>query len=161
MKKECTEEVALAKAEAYCSVAERCKADVVRKLGVWGAPMTSFEKIVNHLEEERYLDERRYAIAFTRDKYRFDQWGRIKIAQALKMKSISSRTVALAMEEIDEAEYLSLLTAMLKKKWQNIKAASDYERNGKLVRFAVSRGYEMDVVLDCMRHLGCEDGNLE
>ena len=51
--------------------------------------------------------------------------------------------------------------AMLKKKWQNIKAASDYERNGKLVRFAVSRGYEMDVVLDCMRHLGCEDGNLE
>ena len=103
MKKECTEEVALAKAEAYCSVAERCKADVVRKLGVWGAPMASFEKIVNHLEEERYLDERRYAIAFTRDKYRFDQWGRIKIAQALKMKSISSRTVALAMEEIDEA----------------------------------------------------------
>lgn len=161
MKKGCTEEVALAKAEAYCSVAERCKVDVVRKLEIWGAPVASFEKIINHLEEEKYLDEQRYAIAFARDKYRFDQWGRIKIAQGLKMKCISSRTVAIAMGEIDEAEYLSLLITMLEKKLQNIKAASDYERNGKLVRFAVSRGYELDVVFDCMRHLGCKDGNLE
>lgn len=161
MKKECTEEIALTKAETYCSVAERCKADVFHKLEIWGAPVASFERIVGHLEKENYLNEQRYANAFARDKYRFDQWGRMKIAQALKMKQISSKVISMAMDEIDEEEYRSILIALLQKKQRSVKAATDYERNGKLVRFAVSRGYELDFVWACMKHLGCEDGFLE
>ena len=123
--------------------------------------MASFEKIVNHLEEERYLDERRYAIAFTRDKYRFDQWGRIKISQALRMKSIAPDCISMALDEIDSEEYGSILMSLLQKKCRGIKASSDYERNGKLVRFAASHGYEMEEILRCLKQMGCGDESME
>lgn len=161
MKKGCTTDEARIKAEAYCSLSEHCKEDVFRKLEQWGAPVDSYESIMLHLEKEKFVDEQRYAIAFVRDKYRFNQWGKIKIAQALKMKHIPSEAVALAMQEIDENEYLAILTLLLQKKMPSIKAANPYERNGKLIRFAAGHGYGMAEILQCIRQLGCEDGDWE
>jgi len=161
MKKECTAEEARLKAEAYCSMAERCTDDVLRKLGQWGAPEDAHGAIVDALREERYIDDRRYAVAFVRDKYRFNQWGRIKISQALRVKHVALEDISAALEEIDEEEYESILVSLLQKKRQGIKANSDYERNGKMVRFATSHGYEMGEILRCMKQMGCEDEFVE
>ena len=161
MGKECSAEEARVKAEAYCSVSEHCTADVLRKLQSWGASEEDWEGIVRHLEEERYLDEGRYALAFVRDKYRFNQWGRVKIIQALRMKQVSSACIAEAMGGIDEEEYLSVLTRLLKRKQRSVKAASDYERNGKLIRFAAGHGYELGEILQCMKRIGLDDEYLE
>lgn len=161
MKKECTVEEARLKAEAYCSVAERCTDDVLRKLEQWGVPRSACGKVVDYLVDERYIDEKRYAIAFVRDKYRFNQWGRVKITQALRMKHIASVDISEALEEIDEEEYLSALTSLLEKKRKSVKASNDYERNGKVVRFAMSHGYEMGEILRCMKQMGCEDEFVE
>ena len=157
MKKEISAEEARIKAEAYCSASEHCASEVMGKLQQWGAPEDAWEAIVRHLEKERYIDECRYACAFVRDKYRFNQWGRIKIAQALRMKQISSSCISEALEEIDEGEYLSVLFSLLKRKARTVKASGDYERNGKLIRFAASHGYEMGDILQCMKKMGCDD----
>ena len=161
MKKEMSAEEARLKAEAYCSLSEHCKSEVLGKLQQWGAPEETWEAILNHLEKERYVDESRYATFFVRDKYRFNQWGRIKIAQALRMKHIPSACIDEAMEEIDEQEYLNILTSLLKKKVRSIKASNDYERNGKLVRFAAGHGYEIGDILLCMKRMGCDDEYME
>lgn len=161
MKKECTEEEARYKAEAYCSVSEHCVDDVFRKLEQWGVSAGSADAIVAHLVKEKFIDEQRYAIAFVRDKYRFNQWGRIKIAQALRMKRLSATCISTAMEEMDEAEYQSILLSLLERKWMSVKGRNDYERKGKVIRFAVSRGYEMDEILRCLKEVGCEDGDWE
>lgn len=161
MKKECTAEEARLKAEAYCSMAERCTDDVLRKLGQWGTPEDTHGAIVDALREEKYIDDRRYAVAFVRDKYRFNQWGRIKISQALRVKHVALEDISAALEEIDEEEYESILVSLLLKKRQGIKANSDYERNGKMIRFAASHGYEMGEILRCMKQMGCEDEFVE
>lgn len=161
MGKICTTEQALMKAEAYCSVAEHCKEEVLCKLKQWGAPLDSFETIVNQLEKEGFIDELRYAGAFVRDKYRFAQWGRQKILQALKMKRVPACHVTEAINEIDEEEYMDILTSLLRKKQKSIKANTDYERTGKLIRFAVGKGYEMGIVMDCLERIGCGDEHLE
>lgn len=161
MKKEMSAEEARLKAEAYCSLSEHCKSEVLGKLQQWGAPEKAWEAILNHLEKERYVDESRYATFFVRDKYRFNQWGRIKIAQALRMKHIPSACIDEAMEEIDEQEYLNILTSLLKKKVRSIKASNDYERNGKLVRFAAGHGYEIGDILLCMKRMGYDDEYME
>lgn len=161
MKKELSAEDARLKAEAYCSLSEHCKSEVLGKLQQWGAPEKTWEAILNHLEKERYVDESRYATFFVRDKYRFNQWGRIKIAQALRMKHIPSACIDEAMEEIDEQEYLNILTSLLKKKVRSIKASNDYERNGKLVRFAAGHGYEIGDILLCMKRMGYDDEYME
>lgn len=161
MKKECTEEEARIKAESYCALAERCTDDVLRKLEQWGLPRNVCGKVVDYLVDERYIDESRYAKAFVRDKYRFNQWGKVKISQALRMKHIASADISEALEEIDEEEYLSVLASLLEKKSRSVKADSDYERNGKVIRFAVSHGYEMGEILRCMKQMGCEDEFME
>ncbi len=161
MKKELSAEEARLKAEAYCSLSEHCKSDVVSRLQQWGVPEETWEAILNHLEKERYVDESRYATFFVRDKYRFNQWGRIKIAQSLRMKHIPSACIDEAMEEIDEQEYLNILTSLLKKKVRSIKASNDYERNGKLVRFAAGHGYEIGDILLCMKRMGYDDEYME
>ena len=161
MKKELSAEEARLKAEAYCSLSEHCKSEVLGKLQQWGAPEETWEAILNHLEKERYVDESSYATFFVRDKYRFNQWGRIKIAQSLRMKHIPSACIDEAMEEIDEQEYLNILTSLLKKKVRTIKASNDYERNGKLVRFAAGHGYEIGDILSCMKRMGYDDEYME
>ena len=161
MKKECTVEEARLKAEAYCAMSEHCTDDVCRKLEQWGVPLAEFDSILEHLKKEKYVDNRRYAIAFVRDKYRFNQWGRIKIAQSLRMKQIGSEEINLAMEEVDEAEYLDILTSAIRRKLPTIKAVNDYERRGKLVRFAVGRGYEVEKILQCLNRIGYEDDSFD
>ena len=161
MKKECTVEEARLKAEAYCAMSEHCTDDVCRKLEQWGAPLAEFDSILEHLKKEKYVDNRRYAIAFVRDKYRFNQWGRIKIAQSLRLKQIDSEEIKLAMEEVDEAEYLDILTSAIRRKLPTIKAVNDYERRGKLVRFAVGRGYEVEKILQCLNRIGYEDDSFD
>lgn len=161
MKKEMSENEARYKAEAYCSMAEHCRAEVMEKLYQWGASPMWTDGILNHLEQEGYIDSLRYAKAFVRDKYRFNQWGRVKIAQSLRQKHLDSSDIVVAMEEIDEEEYFTALEHLLTKKLLGIKAKNTYERNGKLIRFAASRGYEMDEILCCLKRIGCDDESLE
>lgn len=161
MKKEISENEARFKAEAYCSMAEHCRAEVMEKLYQWGVPSVWMEGILNHLEQEGYIDHLRYARAFVRDKYRFNQWGRIKISQSLRQKHLASADILVAMEEIDEEEYFSALEHLLERKLPGIKAKNTFERTGKLIRFAASRGYEMDEILRCLKRIGCDDEALE
>jgi regulatory protein len=149
--KELSEAEALGKAAAACSTTEYCCLDIVEKLKRWGVEPQAMERIIHRLEAERYIDEERYARAFVRDKYRFAKWGRIKIGGMLKQKDIASAVITRALrEEIDETEYRRLLREALLAKQKSIRADSDYERNGKLIRFAMGRGYEPEAIRSCL-----------
>ena len=91
---------ALARLSAYCSVAERCRADVEEKLLRWGLESKVRESVVFALERERFLDEERYCRAFIRDKYLFARWGKVKIEQALRAKHIASDVYAPLLDEV-------------------------------------------------------------
>lgn len=161
MKKECSENEARNKAEAYCSSVERCVAEVEAKLDQWGATPEIIEKVIKHLLAEKYIDQKRYSSAFVRDKYRFNQWGRVKIAQALRMKRIPADIINLGMEEIDEQEYHDILSALLEQKKKSVKAKTEYERNGKLIRFAIGRGFEMEAILRCVKQADYDEGYMD
>lgn len=145
--REFTDDELTYKAEAYCSSAERCPAEVEKKLVQWGGTPESVARIMAHLFKERYLDTSRYCRAFVRDKYRFNQWGRMKIVQSLRMKQLSADEIEEGLSEIDEDEYNEVLSRLLKQKAKSIKAGTMYERNSKLIRFAAGRGFLMDEIL--------------
>lgn len=156
MKANKEEELTL-KIETYCASAERCPSEAEDKLRKWGAEEETVTRIMTHLIKERYVDANRYSRFFTRDKYRFNQWGRIKIAQALRMKRISQEDIEAGLAEIDEQEYNKMLKDLLKKKAQSLKAASDYERNTKLIRFAAGRGFTMDEIMRHIKNNGSDE----
>lgn len=144
-----TDEI-LYKLAARCSTSEQCLSDVEAKLKRYDLSEEERTRILQHLVEEKYIDDKRYAEAFVRDKYRFNKWGRIKIAQGLRMKGIDNGTVNKAMELIDETEYLHILRELIKAKRKSIRGKSDYEVNGKLIRFAIGRGFEFAAIRSCM-----------
>jgi regulatory protein len=127
----------------------------------WGLPLEREEAVLQYLQTEKFIDEQRYSIAFVRDKYRFNSWGRAKIAQALKLKRIPSVCISKALEEIDDEEYMASLLDQLERKDRSVKARNDYERNGKLIRFAMGRGYEMGDILSCLKKMCCGDGDFD
>ena len=161
MKKEYTESEALYKAESYCSVAERCVFDVRMKLQQWGMASGAVDKIIENLIEDNFINERRYVDAFIREKQRLNHWGRTKMVQALRMKRLPTALIEEAMKEIVEDDYLSSLSSLLQKKKKDIKARNEYERYGKLVRYALGRGYEMNDIVHCLKKCGITDEYME
>lgn len=139
-----TEEELLNKTASWCSTCEHCISEINDKLKRQGASEKTTEHIIAKLLKEKFIDETRYARAFVRDKYRFNKWGIAKIRMALKIKQISSKDIDIACDEINKEEYLSILKDLIQAKRKSVKAKDEYEMNGKLIRFALSKGYEID-----------------
>lgn len=102
-------------------------------------------EIVEYLEENRYIDDSRFARAFARDKVKFSGWGKNKIRMALAMKRIPSAEISSALEEIDPEEYMAVAVNAAKAKARNLDL-SDYDDKGKLYRHLASRGFEGSVI---------------
>lgn len=130
------------KATAYCAVAEHCPEDLRHKLLDWGAQEAVVEEIVGRLLQEDFINEGRYCCAFVNDKFRYNKWGRMKIAYQLRRKGLPDEDIRNALESIDEEEYESVLMALLRAKMKGLRGRNDYELRGKLYRFAQSRGFE-------------------
>lgn len=150
MSAQLTDEEALSRVASYCSTAEHCRAEISEKLQRWGIAYETVIRILNQLEDEKYIDEERFCRAFVNDKYRFAKWGKMKIAQALYMKKIPKDLSWRCLNGIDEEEYLSILRDLLASKRKSVNATDDYELNGKLMRFAMSRGFELKDIKRCI-----------
>jgi len=151
MAKDFSFEELLHKSASYCSVSERCVSDVDEKLQKWKASDADRTKIIDRLIEKDFINEQRYAEAFVRDKFRFNKWGKMKISFALKTKGIDRHTIADALNQIDESEYEEMLASILKTKLKGLKYTDEYEKQGKLFRFAQGRGFEYGVIERVLR----------
>ena len=134
------------KASYYCSLSEHCEKQVREKLFQWECPKEYVEPIIEKLINQDYISEERFARAFVRDKFRFNHWGRIKIQTHLRALNISSENIGKAMDEISEDEYAEILDEIVEKKRKTIKKGTDLEVRAKLLRHALSRGFEYDLV---------------
>lgn len=137
----------LHKAAAFCSKSEHCITEVKEKLKSWHTDPLDSEAIIEHLIKEKFIDETRYCRSFINDKYKYNRWGRIKIAYALRTKKIADTLIHEAMDEvIDEGIYLENLHNLLKEKRKSVKGNNKQEINGKLFRFAAGRGFESNEI---------------
>jgi regulatory protein len=143
----------LHKAASYCSISEHCISEVEMKLNAWGVETGEATKIIQHLIEDDFINEKRYCIAFVKDKFHFNKWGKIKISYSLKQKGIDNKLISNALNTIDEGEYEEMLALLLKAKLKTIKWEYEYEKMGKLFNFAQSRGFESSIIDKTIRRL--------
>ncbi len=141
------------KAEHYCAFQERSHQEVRNKLYEWGLYGSEVEKMITELIQEDFLNEERFAIAYTLGKFRMKKWGRFKIRRGLKLKSVSEPLIRLSMKQIDEAEYLSNLETLLVKKNELLHEKDDFKRYHKLLNYALGKGYEADLIRDVLKVL--------
>ena len=148
-----TYEQMLFKASAYCATAEHCEADVRTKLQTWACAPEHIDKIIDYLKNENFLNDQRYCNAFVRDKFRFNQWGKTKIAMMLRTKNIAEETIAEAIDQIDDATYQQTVTTLLQTKLKGLKYRDEYDRKAKLIRFAQGRGFEYGIIAAAIEQL--------
>lgn len=151
--KKITYNQALSKAMAICSKAEKCISDIQTKLNDWGIEQSDAVKIIKTLIDERFLDEERFTRYFVRDKFKFNQWGRVKIAFMLKAKKIQPELIQQSLDAIDEDEYFEMLEKLLREKARKTKFMNEYDKKGKLYRFAQSRGFENEAIGTALKNI--------
>lgn len=154
IKKPVTPEQALVRLETMCARAEHCTYELREKMRGWGINPAEAEKIIGQLVKTKFVNDARFAQAYARDKITFAGWGRRKVAQALMLKRIDRQTVNEVLENIDTEVYAKNLMSALRQKLRQLGDAADtYEGRTKAFRFAVSRGYEPDLVAANLRKL--------
>ena len=72
---------------------------------------------------------------------------------ALLGKRIDSALVKKYLDDMDEGNYDERIKTIAEKKWNTIKAKSPRDKKTKLLRFLLSKGYEMNKALVAMKQL--------
>lgn len=145
-----TEEQAFLRLAELCARSEHCQQEMLDKMQRWGMDDTAQTAVLDRLVKERYIDDERFCRAFVRDKITYNKWGRRKVEQALWQKGIADELRRRVLDEVPVADYVAVLRPLLQQKQRTTRAASDYERRQKLIRWALSRGFGFDVIRQCI-----------
>ncbi len=144
--KNISEQQAYQKLTALCARGEHCQYELLEKMRQWNLDEQTQAQIMQRLLTERYVDDERYARAFTHDKLYYNQWGPRKIEQALRFKHLDSAIIRSVIDEIDENEIFEILRPLLHQKQKTVTGRTRYERSVKLTRWALSRGFTLDQI---------------
>ena len=145
-----TEQQILFKLTALCAGSEHCSYEMTEKMRKWDVDDETQARVMAYLTRERYVDDERYCRFFVRDKIRFNKWGRRKVEQALMVKRIPSEVYKPVLDEVDGEDFTAILRPLLNSKRKTLKAATTYELNTKLMKFALSRGFDMETIRKCL-----------
>lgn len=147
-------QIALEKAAKYCAYQERCQWDLEKKMMEWNIDTEIREEVLVEMIQQNFINEERYAKAFTNGKVNIKRWGRIKIKNELRARKISDYSIRKAFEEIDEDKYVLNLQHLLQHKDGIIYAKDDFERRMKLFQYISSKGYETQIINDELDNYG-------
>jgi len=139
----------LSKMKQYCAYQERSMFDVKEKLKTFHLKEDVYESIILELKKEDFLNEERFAKVFASGKLRINHWGKNKIYAALQHKRVPELFILEGLNEIDD-EYLSVLHQVIAKKNNELKESDINRRNKKLAKFAISKGFESNLVWDVL-----------
>lgn len=146
MQKVYTQKQAFLKAAKYCAYQERSQQEVRERLAEYGCYGDDAEAVICRLIEENFINEERFAKAFAGGKFRLKHWGKRKIVQALKQKGISDYCIRQGIAEIDPEDYEATLKQLLEKKYAQISRDKALTQKQKLLRYALSKGYENQLI---------------
>lgn len=135
------------KIKHFCSYQERSHQEVKDKLYSFGLYKDETESLLSELIEENYLNEERFAMAFSGGKFRIKKWGRIKINYELNQKKISPYCIKKGLESIDEEEYTKTLQKLFNEKKKSLTG----EKNSFVIRQKIytslsRKGYEAELI---------------
>ncbi|MGB0182912.1 MAG: regulatory protein RecX [Schleiferiaceae bacterium] len=130
---------ALQKLQHYCAYQERSPFEVKRKLGLIKLPKERHEEVIATLMEENFLDEYRFAEAFTRGKLHQKHWAPKRIRMGLQEHRIPSVTISRILNQIDP-ELIEKNALYLADRWFSSKTKE------QLTAAMQRRGYSFEMI---------------
>ena len=142
---------ALGKIQKYCAYQERSHQEVKYKLQSYGLSSDEVDEIISRLITDNFVNEERFAKAFAGGKFRMMKWGRNKIEHELESLGLTKNCIARGLKEIDSSDYNKTLRILLKKKAKEISEENLFAKRNKVARFAISKGYEPELVWEILK----------
>ena len=142
---------ALLKAESWCAYQERSQQEVRNKLYEWNLLPSEVEEVISELISTNFLNEERFAYAYTSGKFNIKKWGKLKIKQGLKLKKVPDKLIQKALNGIDMDNYLAVLLATAVKKEATIIEKDALKKKFKLISYLQSKGFENDLIFDVLK----------
>ncbi len=136
------------KLEHYCAYQERCHDEVIQKLRSMALNSDEIDEVVVHLIENNFLNEERFACSFARGKFRIKKWGKIRIVNELKFRTISQYTINQALKEIDEEEYLTTFHSLSELTWNTITGKNKLKKRKKFCDYLLRKGWESTMIYE-------------
>lgn len=154
LKRTKTPQQALQSLMRMCARSEHSSGDALRLMKRWGVADDEARKVLSKLQAERFIDDARYAEAFVRDKLNLSGWGAYKIKMALRAKGVSHAIInEVVTPMIESIDMMERLEDIMKRKMRTLKYSSPYDAKTKLIRFAASRGYDMEEAIECASNI--------
>lgn len=149
-KKTLTPGAARLKIESWCAWQDRAQQEARDKLYDWGLHQADVENIISELIGNNFLNEERFALAYSQGKFRQKHWGKIKIKQGLKGKRVSEPLIKQALASLNYDDYLKVLKHVLEKKARTEKEKHRQKRQYKLQQYAYGRGFEPELIREVL-----------
>lgn len=145
---------ALQKMASWCAYQERSQYEARKKLKeTYLLDNEEVDWIITELVTQGFLNEERFAKAFASGKFRIKKWGKRKIIQALRMHHITDYCIGEALKEILDEDYQATVRELLMKKNGKISEKNLLKRKQKLAWYAISKGFESDIVWDIVNEI--------
>jgi regulatory protein len=141
------------KIEYYCVYQERCHEEVKQKLKSLKLSDLEIDEYIVHLIENNFLNEQRFACAFSRGKFNIKKWGKIRIKNELKIRNISKYNIEQGLKEIQETDYLSSFHELAEKIWDSIAESNYQKKKKKFCDYLLRKGWENNLVFDKLNEL--------
>lgn len=141
-------EAILPKIYSYCAFQERCTTEVLQKLESFNLNQQEKELIIDKLRNDHFIDDLRFAKSFAGGKFRLKKWGKFKIRYELMMRHIEETQIELALNEIEENDYLNTINTLVINKIIELKGEDRNIIREKTVKYLQSKGFELDLVLE-------------
>lgn len=139
------------KARRFSAYRERCSREVYDRLRRMGAGEALCQQIINHLQEEGFVNDQRFARLYVRGKFLNNQWGKVKIKAGLLARGIDEEYVGQALSGIDPQQYSEMLHAILNKKYHSIRREARANPEERTAAYAIQKGYEPGLVWQSLK----------
>lgn len=154
----------LGKLQSYCAYQERSRLEVRRRMAKYELSSEAEDLLLNHLEEENFLNESRFAEVYARSKFNQKGWGPRKIRQALRSHELDEATIDEALKQLAPESQEEVLQKLMLKKIRSLKStpqavAKDFALRQKVWRHLAQKGYAPEHFEDSLRTL-CQQHNL-
>lgn len=143
----------LAKAQRFCVYRERCISEVKSKLNLLNVPENMVNDYIEDLQEDKFIDEKRFATAYTNDKFKLNNWGKIKIRQHLKVYGIDNALISFALKNIDETAYKKSIKKLMVNYKPKTKGLHELQKKQKIYNYLFGKGFEPEYVSEVLKEI--------
>lgn len=136
---------------ALLAARDRSRSGLARLLATKGFAPTEVKAAIDRLIEQGYLDDRRFAAAWARSRFRLKPMGPLRLRRELEAKGVDERLIREVLKDIYEHGEKEAARRALASRAIRPRPFSPASRRGHLARFLQSRGFSSEVIWPLLR----------